>query len=252
VNAASSGRTRITGKFGTVGPVRDFPFVYLNHRVLSADNYGPAASMWIAFDAPLTAERLQWMIDTCPEPLAGVFYADEALFHCETAGPETFESAVSRLYGDGQDITPAVARRFCAALDEWACRVDEWTPIAFVCGPGTAQYGEFYRRARAASPGSHYVLMSQWAIWSAGQMPEVVDWLEDYLDTFEGMPLTEYDAVADENWPALPMNRLTLSFIVDNIPVGTDPVYDESDDPYIADRVDDLRAWLDSPAQTMD
>jgi hypothetical protein len=59
------------------------------------------------------------------------------------------------------------------------------------------------------------------------------------------MPLTEADGPLDGDWPALPMNRLTLSFLVDSVPVGTDGVYDDSTDPYIADRVDDLRERLD-------
>src|SRR4051812_28922075 len=229
--------------FYTVGMVTGFPFVFLNHGTLGAESFGSAASIWIGFAQPLTASRLKWTIDTCPEPLAGLFYADDALLYCETAGPETFESAVSRLYGDDTGIvTLSASRRFGVALEKWARQVSASFPIAFLCGPGTVRIGS-YKSARLKAHGASSIHASSWAHWSARRMPSVIDWLEDYLDNHEDMPLTE--EAPGEDWPARPMNRLMLSFIADSIPEGRDSVYDESDDLYMAERVDDLRARLD-------
>jgi hypothetical protein len=210
----------------------------LNHGTLGAESFGQAASLWIGFDRPLTAERLHWMIDTCPESLAGAFCADPALFHCETPGPETFASAVSRLYGDDMgDVSPKASARFGEALEAWACKVHARTPIAFFCGPGTARRG-FYDRDRLHGPGSARISLSPWAQWSASRMPVVIDWLEDYLDAQKDIPLTEADAPVDDDWPASPMTRLTLSFLVESLPEGMDV-------DGTAEAVDDLRERLD-------
>jgi hypothetical protein len=185
--------------------VAEFPFVFLNHGELGI---GAVGSIWIGFDEPLTADHLQWMIDTCPEPLAGTFYADEALFYCESDSP--FDDAVFRVYGDDNDATPVVATRFAVAFEEWASEVHHWTPIGFLIGPATGLM---------PSMRSRRVVASRWATWSEHRMPDVFEWLEDYLDTVEMIqPATEYDARVDEDWPALAMNRLTLSFIVDRLP----------------------------------
>ena len=220
-----------------------FPFVFLNHGTLGAESFGSTASIWIGFAGPLTAGRLRRMIDACPEPLAGLFYADDALLYCETAGPETFESAVSRLYGDDTGIvTRSASERFGVALEQWARQVSAWTRIAFLSGPGTARSGDFDPDRFSMYAGPRLVV-SSWARWSARRMPSVIDWLEDYLDTHEDMPLTE--EAPDDDWPARPMNRLMLSFLVDSIPEGRDRVYDESDDLYMAERADIVRARLE-------
>jgi hypothetical protein len=216
--------------------VAEFPFVYLNQADPGTDGFGTVGSIWIGFDEPLTADHLRWMIDACPEPLAGTFYADEALFHCESGS--CFEDALFRIYGD-EVAAPVVAARFAGALEEWGFDVHDGTPIAFLLGPGTPFYGRVPVRPRYSRP----VVVTEWALWSAGRLPDVIEWFEDYLDTFEDLPPTEYEQV-DEDWPALPMNRLTLSFIVDRLP-GANAVWDAYNDPDLADRVEDLRARLE-------
>jgi hypothetical protein len=212
--------------------VTEFPFVYLNHGVQRVETFGVAASIWIGFDEPLTTDRLQWMIDSCPEPIAGTFYADEALLYCESGSD--FESALTRLYSDDDTMTPVVSVRFARALEAWACQVHDWTPIAFLIGPDIDP--DISRRARR-------VAVSQWSVWSDGQWPEVIEWLEDYLDTFEDLPPNEHEAAVDEDWPAAPMNRLTLSFIVDRLPRPN--AVDDAFGGDLADRVEDLRTRLE-------
>jgi hypothetical protein len=180
--------------------VPDFPFVFLNHGPLDPESFDKVDAVWIAFADSVSDEVIAAAAASCPGPLYGFFYADDALLYCET-GSDVYGYMVGVTYGrDENGISAEGAAAFSAEVEAWVLGIHEQAPIAFVIGPSRPLWDDDG-------------IVDPWARWSEEQVKTVVvSWLERYADAHPDLP-DEADEILEID-PSAPgiqaMDRYTL------------------------------------------